>query len=217
MSIADQLDTIHDQICNHFNMINNFDARVRDILQNYTHLFNSLNVLYEQQDGLRSRFRNDQLNSEVYRRRRRFSSQSYRYTPWRYIDSTTNRPDETSFSRLFHSLNDVSDNSVFTISGVMLDLSGIMMNDLSNNFFTPVIIRPSESEIENSTVSTIYNASLYNQNTDPIDQIPFEEGEALTCIIHCNHIFRPENIHRWFNSSVLCPLCRHDIRETIVN
>ena len=221
MSTADQLDTIHDQICNHFNMISNFDARIRDMMQNYTNIFNSLNVLYEQQNNLRTRFRNEQLSNELSRRRPRVSSHNYRYTPWRYtgrqtpLTSTPNITDP--LRRLFGSLSDISDNSLFSIHGLSLDVSGVVINDMSSNFFAPVVVRPTDSEIEDATMSVLYDSTIYHQNTDPIDQAPFDDEEVLTCILYCNHIFRPDNIRRWFNNSVLCPLCRHDIRETNVD
>ena len=30
---------------------------------------------------------------------------------------------------------------------------------------------------------------------------------------YCRHLFRRDNLIRWFENSIVCPLCRHDIRE----
>jgi hypothetical protein len=35
-------------------------------------------------------------------------------------------------------------------------------------------------------------------------------------LIPCGHTYHKNCIDQWFNRSVVCPTCRHDIRETIL-
>lgn len=219
MSTADQLDTIHDQICSHFTMINNFDTRIQDILNNYTIMFNSLTNMYDQQNQLRRRFRHEQINRNLSRPLRRLTPTRTPSTATRENPEFQRRLDSTvrNLSRLF-GISDLSNpdfDAVFTIRGQGLsDISGVLFsNDLSNNFFTPVVVRPSDTEIANATTVVFYDPDDHTQTTDPIDQSDFEEGEILTRINYCGHIFREDNIGLWFRSSVFCPLCRHDIRD----
>ena len=110
---------------------------------------------------------------------------------------------------------DISNDSFLTIRGRGInDVSGVIFSDdFTNRFFTPVIVRPSDEDIENATTTVFYDPDDHSQTTDPIDQSDFEDGEILTRIDYCGHMFREDNIRIWFRSSVFCPLCRHDIRE----
>ena len=89
-------------------------------------------------------------------------------------------------------------------------------NIIQLDFFTPVTVRPSIEQINQATRSV-----FFSQITDPINnrcpisQEPFDENELVTQINRCGHIFTPSHINTWFNSSVFCPVCRCDIRETI--
>jgi hypothetical protein len=48
----------------------------------------------------------------------------------------------------------------------------------------------------------------------PITLEDFNEGDVVTQIIHCGHIFQPHSIDNWFQRNVHCPVCRYDIRNT---
>jgi hypothetical protein len=43
----------------------------------------------------------------------------------------------------------------------------------------------------------------------------FEEGDAITQIIECGHIFKVEHIMRWFERQTKCPVCRYNLRHTM--
>ena len=82
--------------------------------------------------------------------------------------------------------------------------------------FTNVIIRPSVDEIVNSTTRTLFcNIDNPLHYTCPISHIEFTSDSDVIQLNYCKHIFNPTHIMQWFQSSVYCPLCRHDIR--IVN
>ena len=88
---------------------------------------------------------------------------------------------------------------------------------LRNVDLSPVIVYPSQEQIEHATERIYFDASNIQQLTDPIDLNPFERNEQLIRILHCGHCFREENIMEWFRTNVRCPLCRFDIRDTILN
>jgi hypothetical protein len=80
-------------------------------------------------------------------------------------------------------------------------------------FFEPVPIVPTQEQIASSSV-------LYNSIDDSeearcsICQDDIRFGEEVRSLIHCDHFFHRSCIDLWLQSSVRCPLCRHDIRES---
>jgi len=84
---------------------------------------------------------------------------------------------------------------------------------INNLNLSPVIVRPSEEEIDRAITNIRYSSSI-EQTIDPIDQIQFTNNEELVRLNQCGHVFRSANIRTWFHNSVHCPLCRIDIRET---
>ena len=82
-----------------------------------------------------------------------------------------------------------------------------------NTFMEPVAIIPTRQQIERAIENVTYGTFETEQQHCPIDLIPFEEGEELVRIRHCQHIFRRNNLTGWFSTSYRCPLCRYDIRN----
>ena len=81
--------------------------------------------------------------------------------------------------------------------------------------FTDVVIRPTQSQINNATQTIIYRDNLSLINTRcPITMDDFINGDRICMIRNCRHCFRESAIMGWFQSSVRCPVCRYDIRET---
>ena len=75
------------------------------------------------------------------------------------------------------------------------------------NFFDPIPVLASAEEIDDALES-------------------FEDSPTLSCAVcqdalassavrlrHCQHHFHSSCIRQWFETSVRCPVCRHDIRE----
>lgn len=51
-------------------------------------------------------------------------------------------------------------------------------------------------------------------NICPISLLSFQEGERISQIKHCMHIFKTEYLNNWLtNYSSCCPVCRYDIRN----
>jgi hypothetical protein len=82
----------------------------------------------------------------------------------------------------------------------------------------PVPVRPSRQQLEQNT-------ELEHQG----EPFAVAEGEACTIcqdglrngntqlrrIRHCGHVFHRVCIDTWLSSNVRCPICRHDVRETV--
>jgi hypothetical protein len=79
---------------------------------------------------------------------------------------------------------------------------------IPRNFSDPVIVAPSQAQItaalEDITTST---------NNCSICQDVISSGGCA--IRHCRHEFHRSCLTNWFGVSVRCPVCRHDIRETV--
>lgn len=80
--------------------------------------------------------------------------------------------------------------------------------------FSPVIVRPTPDMINRATEELL--GTQVPENT--ICTICQDTITSLTTTLvrklrHCGHYYHRGCIDEWFNRSVLCPTCRHDIRE----
>ena len=90
------------------------------------------------------------------------------------------------------------------------------LNTPNFDFLTPVIVRPSERQIENATEVMLYSSIENPQNRScPITMAPFQSEDNVRRIKYCGHIYNDESLITWFRSNVRCPLCRYDIRNYI--
>lgn len=89
---------------------------------------------------------------------------------------------------------------------------------MNNEFLDPVSVFPSRQQIENACRRTRYGDITRPVNTScPISLDSFTDDDAVIMIRHCGHIFKVEEFNSWFGSHYRCPVCRHDIRENIVD
>jgi hypothetical protein len=51
--------------------------------------------------------------------------------------------------------------------------------------------------------------------TCPITQKHFAINECIMQIKHCQHIFKPNSLYRWFSSHSTCPLCRYNLNTAV--
>jgi hypothetical protein len=89
-----------------------------------------------------------------------------------------------------------------------------LVENLDFSLYDQVIIRPNNEQIDNATEHIQYTNEL-SQNTCPITLDAFQEGEQLSRIIHCGHIFKEIALNQWFQRNVRCPVCRYDIRDYV--
>jgi len=83
---------------------------------------------------------------------------------------------------------------------------------LNTAFSDPVIVHASQELIQSmSTEETLQEDS---EDICAVCQDTMRQGELVRKITVCSHQFHRSCIDNWLlNSSVLCPTCRHDIRE----
>lgn len=88
----------------------------------------------------------------------------------------------------------------------------VMRVPMNTAFSDPVIVHASQEIIEaRSTQQTLEEDT---EDICAICQDTMREGELVRKITVCSHQFHRSCIDNWLlNSSVLCPTCRHDIRE----
>jgi hypothetical protein len=81
-------------------------------------------------------------------------------------------------------------------------------------FRAPVIIAPSAAVLDANT--TIINGGEIPQSdtTCTICQDVIIQADVCRRLTACGHIYHKACIDQWFNRSVFCPSCRHDVRET---
>ena len=76
---------------------------------------------------------------------------------------------------------------------------------------TPVIVRPSAQVIQTNT--ELLNGSQTPPNsTCSVCQDSIVNTDSCRKLIACGHIYHRSCIDQWFDRSVFCPTCRHDIR-----
>jgi hypothetical protein len=84
---------------------------------------------------------------------------------------------------------------------------------MNTAFSDPVIVHASQEIIE--TRSTQETLEEDSEDICAICQDTMRQGELVRKITVCSHQFHRSCIDNWLlNSSVLCPTCRHDIRES---
>jgi hypothetical protein len=79
-----------------------------------------------------------------------------------------------------------------------------------------VDVFPTQEQLTNATEIIRYNSETIGMTytSCPISLEPFEEGECICRIRHCSHVFKVNQLYRWFETHVRCPVCRYDIRDT---
>jgi hypothetical protein len=73
---------------------------------------------------------------------------------------------------------------------------------------------PTQQQIAASTENLTYRTAAHRETTCPISLETFQEGEPITRIRHCGHIFRQPDLSRWFSQHSMCPVCRYNIMES---
>jgi len=102
-------------------------------------------------------------------------------------------------------MNEVDTNSVYRI------LLTPPVPRVPTTFMEPVVIRPTQEQITQST-----RIGTPNDPTEvcTICQETIEENQPARLILHCEHWFHTSCIDVWFQQDVHCPVCRHDIRSS---
>jgi hypothetical protein len=79
----------------------------------------------------------------------------------------------------------------------------------------PVSVAPTEQQIAAATTIQDVDEEAHNDLICSVCQEGYTTGQLIRKLNHCNHRFHKSCIDPWFRSHVHCPVCRHDIRETV--
>ena len=100
--------------------------------------------------------------------------------------------------------------STLTSANILMALLGLGgTNDAWNSFNTPVIVSPSAETIS-------LNTHILNGVTNvtcAICQDSIVSTDTCRRLNPCQHTYHQVCIDQWFQRSVACPTCRHDIRD----
>lgn len=183
----------------------------RSMMQNYLHMCNNYWRYIERQESLLSRFaeqldtnsREEPDSFSVNSRERGFLSTTptiHRLTPvfsrrrgvtrplvGRRTAANVDTPRNTSYTDMVRQFS--------TIFDVLREESDVPARQYS------------ATDISNST----YDAAVVRETACPIGLEDFVEGEEISTIVGCGHIFKKENLDRWLRRNHCCPICRYDI------
>jgi hypothetical protein len=88
------------------------------------------------------------------------------------------------------------------------------LSQILQNFFQPVEVFPTQTQIESATRNVRYCDILSPRNRScPISLENFNDTDIVSIIRFCGHIFNTEQLNTWFRSNCRCPVCRYDIRR----
>jgi hypothetical protein len=83
-----------------------------------------------------------------------------------------------------------------------------------NTLFQDVIVSASQDLIEQASRQITLEENI--DDNCPICQDNMRQGELIRKLNVCGHMFHISCVDNWFlNDSVLCPSCRHDIRQPV--
>ena len=106
--------------------------------------------------------------------------------------------------------------SLFNISGTRggaATLTATLDGEGMEAFLEPVVVRPTPEQITQFT--TVANLATDEEHSCAICQEVLrseQEGRKLNA---CGHWFHRTCIDTWFQRHIICPICRHDIREPV--
>ncbi len=104
--------------------------------------------------------------------------------------------------------------NLLTPASIGSQMSLPSINSLLQSFMEPIVVRPTQQQIESATRRVKYGDISRPVNTTcPISLEPFADEDDVIVIRHCGHIFKPTEFETWFNANYRCPTCRYDIRN----
>jgi hypothetical protein len=110
--------------------------------------------------------------------------------------------------RLTSNANNVLLNTL--ISGLFGDV--LLGNDMQQFLDQRVLVSPTAEEIDSAT--NVFTPNTQQPDLCTICQDEIEANQQVRRINHCTHYFHKNCIDTWLTTSVHCPTCRHDIRES---
>jgi len=175
--------------------INNLTSSNNDIRSLITRILNNTN----RDRGYTSRGRNNNYNRNTFFDNRRSSRSGINY------NNTT--------PLVFDYIIPQSNTTTWTSQNINRNQNDSLQR-IFQNFFEPIEVYPTPSQIEAATRIVRYSDILNPRNRAcPISLENFNDNEMVSVIRFCSHIFNTEQLNTWFRSNCRCPVCRYDIRN----
>lgn len=121
----------------------------------------------------------------------------------------------SSFSNNLNVPNNLNENNIYTRHFIIRNPSAYsFFNNDDADFLTPIVIRPTQEQINNATEECIFSSIEDPPNSScPISLVPFQNNDLVYKIKQCGHIFFKNQLENWLHENTKCPLCRYDIRD----
>lgn len=193
------------------NNTNNTNNSIRNRSNNLNASFNSLSNYRRSLYNLFDTIATDDLNyrvSDNFNRTNNISQNRFNRINNRSYNRNNN---DNSNVNLNTNLNANANSNLNTNSNASENTFSYL--EILNNFLNPVIIHPTQSQIENAVRNVRYGDIVRPVSRScPISLEHFNEDEIVSVIRHCGHIFNRNQLTTWFMSNCRCPVCRYDIR-----
>ena len=121
----------------------------------------------------------------------------------------------SNFSNNLNEPNNLNENNIYTRHFIIRNPSTYsFFNNDDADFLTPIVIRPTQEQINNATEECIFSSIIDPSNSScPISLVPFQNNDMVYKIKQCGHIFFKNQLENWLLENTKCPLCRYDIRD----
>ena len=118
-----------------------------------------------------------------------------------------------------HSENDNESGNVYTTRNETTNVNrNTNVSQFWQNFFQPIAIFPTQTQIETATRTVQYGDIVSPINRAcPISLENFNDTDIVSVIRFCRHIFRRDELNTRFRTNCRCPVCRYDIRNYQTN
>jgi hypothetical protein len=111
--------------------------------------------------------------------------------------------------------NNLNENNIYTRHFIIRNPGAYsFFNNEDADFLTPIVIRPTQEQINNATEECIFSSIIDPPNSScPISLVHFQNNDMVYKIKQCGHIFFKNQLESWLLENTKCPLCRYDIRD----
>ena len=198
-------------------------SQIQNYLNNITREYNSIN--HNNRNNSRNRINNNYRNNNNNINRNNSNNTNQNINQYINVNTNENRDENTNENT---NENTRVNNQNLPIIQRMLN-NIIRTGGISFTFITEREVTNDEislndfitNELQQRMTDTIYNNNTslisYDENNENFDRIcpitheNFENGEIVTKINVCGHIFKTNTIKTWLYHNAVCPKCRFNI------
>lgn len=195
-------------------MYNDNYNQIQNLTQSNNQIRNTLtNILYNsRQNNSSTNNTNSSQSVGNSRQANRYNNISSLFLNTPYIIDNIQEYNIPNTGNMFNNTHNILHTT--NASSRISDLSNNLLFSFFQNFFDPIEIYPTQTQIETATRRVRYCDIVTPVNTScPISLESFNDNDMVTVIRQCGHIFKSEQLNVWFRSNCKCPVCRYDIRS----